>query len=185
MPQSPDTPNSAPSVKQTAAMYLTPKDLSERWRHSISVPTLANWRCASSRIKGPPYIKAGGRILYPVAKLDEWEALPGAKRRRTPCAHNGGKQRLNADLRPTRNVREGATKDMSDRASTNRPDIGATGCGLAVLGGLFGALAKAAAKLFSSQHDKTHCAAASRINRWSLVIPRARIETARAPRRFV
>lgn len=50
--------------------FLTPQDLSNHWSNSISVMTLANWR---SRGRGPQYVKVGGRVLYPAAKVAEWE----------------------------------------------------------------------------------------------------------------
>jgi len=49
--------------------------------------TLSNWRSLG---KGPPYVKAGGRIIYRKADLDRWleahardpEAPPRPRRRR-------------------------------------------------------------------------------------------------------
>jgi hypothetical protein len=46
---------------------LTPAELAERINGKTS--TLAAWR--SARI-GPPYIKAGGKILYPEADFEAW-----------------------------------------------------------------------------------------------------------------
>jgi hypothetical protein len=51
--------------------YLTPDELSARFRGEISVRTLANWRCLSV---GPRYTKIGGRVLYPLAEVEKWEA---------------------------------------------------------------------------------------------------------------
>ena len=50
--------------------YLTPEEVSERYRGKISVGTLRNWR--AMRI-GPAYLKHGKLILYPVEALDEWD----------------------------------------------------------------------------------------------------------------
>lgn len=50
--------------------YLTAKEVSDRWCGSIKVRTLNNWRNLGS---GPPFTKLGGRVLYPLDKLVEWE----------------------------------------------------------------------------------------------------------------
>lgn len=50
---------------------LTPAEVSERYRNTVTVRTLANWR---STRQGPPYVKVGGRVLYPKEGLLEWEA---------------------------------------------------------------------------------------------------------------
>lgn len=49
-------------------LHLTPDEASARLR--TPVKTLANWR---NRRVGPPYIKAGHRVLYPLDKLEAWE----------------------------------------------------------------------------------------------------------------
>jgi hypothetical protein len=49
-------------------LYLTSKELAHRWR--LSEQTLANWRHAR---KGPPFVRIGGRILYPIASLSDYE----------------------------------------------------------------------------------------------------------------
>lgn len=51
--------------------FLTPKELSDRWGGRITTRTLANWR--STQGSGPPYIKIGGAVLYPLDKLADWE----------------------------------------------------------------------------------------------------------------
>lgn len=51
--------------------YLTPEDLVARWGGSTTKGTLANWR---SKRKGPPYSKRGTRVVYPLDKLEAWEA---------------------------------------------------------------------------------------------------------------
>lgn len=51
--------------------YLTPEELSARFRGRIAVRTLSNWRCLGT---GPKFVKLGGRILYPLAEVEAWEA---------------------------------------------------------------------------------------------------------------
>jgi len=48
--------------------FLTSKELSDRWR--LSDQTLANWRYAG---KGPPFIRVGSRVLYPVEGINAFE----------------------------------------------------------------------------------------------------------------
>ncbi len=50
--------------------YLTAAEVSQRFGGSPSAGTLANWR---TRGEGPPYVKIGSRVLYPIEKLDAWE----------------------------------------------------------------------------------------------------------------
>lgn len=50
--------------------YLTPTEVSERFGNRISVRTLANWRYLGT---GPKFTRLGGRILYPIETLDDWE----------------------------------------------------------------------------------------------------------------
>lgn len=50
--------------------YLTPDELSARFRGEISTRTLANWRCLGT---GPRFTKIGGRVLYPLAEVLVWE----------------------------------------------------------------------------------------------------------------
>ncbi|MDF0601633.1 helix-turn-helix domain-containing protein [Psychromarinibacter sp. C21-152] len=50
--------------------YLTAEEVAERYRQEISVGTLRNWR--AMRV-GPPYVKVGKAVLYPVQELDEWD----------------------------------------------------------------------------------------------------------------
>lgn len=49
---------------------MTPQALVERWQNSITLITLATWR---SRKLGPRYVKIGGRVLYPLEGVEEWE----------------------------------------------------------------------------------------------------------------
>lgn len=51
-------------------LYLTPKELVIRYRNAVTLHTLANWR---SHGDGPPHTKIGGRVLYPVTSLFQWE----------------------------------------------------------------------------------------------------------------
>lgn len=50
--------------------YLTVEEVADRYRGSISLGTLRNWR--AMRI-GPAYVKIGKAVLYPVSDLDEWD----------------------------------------------------------------------------------------------------------------
>jgi hypothetical protein len=50
--------------------FLTPEEVSERYRGEITVGTLRNWRALKI---GPPYIKIGKAVLYPVDELDSWD----------------------------------------------------------------------------------------------------------------
>lgn len=52
------------------SFYLTPKEVSERYRGTISTRTLANWRSTGD---GPQFTKVGGRVLYSIASIEEWE----------------------------------------------------------------------------------------------------------------
>lgn len=52
------------------AQYLTPSELVNRYRGSITIRTLANWRSTG---EGPRYTKIGGRVLYPVDSVKTWE----------------------------------------------------------------------------------------------------------------
>lgn len=51
--------------------YLTPQEVSGRYKGQISIRTLANWRSSGD---GPAFTKIGGRVLYPLEKVMEWEA---------------------------------------------------------------------------------------------------------------
>jgi Helix-turn-helix domain len=50
--------------------FLTAEEVSERYRGSISVGTLRNWR--AMRI-GPTFVKIGKAVLYPTNELDAWD----------------------------------------------------------------------------------------------------------------
>lgn len=53
-----------------AAEYLTPAELVARYKGTITIRTLANWRSTG---EGPRYTKIGGRVLYPVEAVKTWE----------------------------------------------------------------------------------------------------------------
>jgi hypothetical protein len=50
--------------------YLTPQQVMDRYQGRIALQTLANWRYQGI---GPQYVKLGGKVLYPVEALIEWE----------------------------------------------------------------------------------------------------------------
>jgi hypothetical protein len=50
--------------------YLTAEEVSERYRGSVSVGTLRNWRAMKI---GPPFIKIGKAVLYPIDQLEAWD----------------------------------------------------------------------------------------------------------------
>lgn len=50
--------------------FLTAEEVSKRYRGEITVGTLRNWR--SMRI-GPPFVKIGKAVLYPISELDAWD----------------------------------------------------------------------------------------------------------------
>ncbi len=52
------------------AKFLTVEEVSQRYRGEISVGTLRNWR--TMRI-GPPFVKIGKAVLYPIEELDKWD----------------------------------------------------------------------------------------------------------------
>ena len=54
----------------TDLRFLTAEEVSERYRGEISIGTLRNWR--AMRI-GPPFVKIGKAVLYPIRELDAWD----------------------------------------------------------------------------------------------------------------
>lgn len=54
------------------SQFITPEDLIERYKGRISIKTLANWRTKGG---GPSYTKIGGKIMYPLSAVLEWEKL--------------------------------------------------------------------------------------------------------------
>ncbi|WP_322418802.1 helix-turn-helix domain-containing protein [Mesorhizobium huakuii] len=51
-------------------MFLTAEEVAERYRGTISLGTLRNWR--AKRI-GPAYVKLGKAVLYPIEELEMWD----------------------------------------------------------------------------------------------------------------
>jgi hypothetical protein len=62
-------PNKRFHPERAPAQHLRQIDLARRW--AVSEQTLANWRW---RKKGPPHLKIGGRILYRLADVEQYEA---------------------------------------------------------------------------------------------------------------
>lgn len=58
------------TTMQPSKIFFTANDLAQRWEGRVSVRTMANWR---SQATGPRYVKIGGRIVYPVEAVLEWE----------------------------------------------------------------------------------------------------------------
>lgn len=54
----------------TDQKYLTPEEVADRYRGTISIGTLRNWRFM--RI-GPAYLKVGKSVLYPINELEVWD----------------------------------------------------------------------------------------------------------------
>lgn len=50
--------------------FLTPEELVQRYKGTISVKTLANWRTKGG---GPEYTKIGGKIMYSLDAVLAWE----------------------------------------------------------------------------------------------------------------
>ncbi|TYO61384.1 helix-turn-helix domain-containing protein [Bradyrhizobium hipponense] len=50
--------------------FLTAEEVSERYRGSVSVGTLRNWRAMKI---GPTFVKIGKAVLYPAHELDAWD----------------------------------------------------------------------------------------------------------------
>lgn len=50
--------------------FLTPEEVAERYRGSISVGTLRNWRAMKI---GPSFVKIGKAVLYRVDELEAWD----------------------------------------------------------------------------------------------------------------
>ena len=50
--------------------FLTAEEVSERYRGSVSVGTLRNWRAMNI---GPAFVKIGKAVLYPAKELDAWD----------------------------------------------------------------------------------------------------------------
>ncbi len=50
--------------------FLTPKELTKRYKGKINERTLANWR---SKGEGPAWVKVGGRVMYELTDVKAWE----------------------------------------------------------------------------------------------------------------
>ena len=50
--------------------FLSGPELASRWK--LSHQTLANWRHAG---KGPPFIRVGARVLYPLEGIHAYERI--------------------------------------------------------------------------------------------------------------
>lgn len=55
-----------------AEKFLTPQELVARYKNAITARTLANWRSTG---QGPAYVKVGGRVLYALSAVLQWEAI--------------------------------------------------------------------------------------------------------------
>ena len=54
-----------------ATEFLTPLQLAQRWVGVVTTGTLANWR---SKGVGPSFTKLRGRVVYPLAAVQDYEA---------------------------------------------------------------------------------------------------------------
>lgn len=61
--------------------FLTPEEVAERYRGSVSVGTLRNWRAMKI---GPYYVKIGKAVLYRIEELEAWD-----EKNRVKCVHHG------------------------------------------------------------------------------------------------
>lgn len=50
--------------------FLTAEEVAERYRGSVSVGTLRNWRAMKI---GPSFVKIGKAVLYPIEELEAWD----------------------------------------------------------------------------------------------------------------
>ncbi len=56
--------------KMNDDQYMTPTELAVRWRDRVNIRTLANWRSSG---QGPKFVKIGGRVLYLLKFIEEYE----------------------------------------------------------------------------------------------------------------
>lgn len=61
----------------SASKFLTPEEVTERYRGGVSVGTLRNWRAMKI---GPSFVKIGKAVLYPIEELEAWD-----ERNRVQC----------------------------------------------------------------------------------------------------
>lgn len=59
-----------PNSTTASEAMLSVEDLIARWRGQVKATTLATWR---SRRLGPSYVKVGGRVLYPLSAVTDYE----------------------------------------------------------------------------------------------------------------
>lgn len=57
---------------QEGVVYLTEKELFDRWQGKISASTLRKWRLLK-KLRGPAFVKFEGHILYPLDFIEEYE----------------------------------------------------------------------------------------------------------------
>lgn len=50
--------------------FITPRELVARYKNRVTERTLANWRSTG---QGPRFVKIGGRVMYPIVRVIEWE----------------------------------------------------------------------------------------------------------------
>jgi hypothetical protein len=64
---------SAEAVKTEAAQdqFLTPEELVQRYKGTITLRTLINWRYTK---EGPAWTKIGRTVLYGLSDVEAWEA---------------------------------------------------------------------------------------------------------------
>jgi len=63
-------PNGYTESSMDERKYLTAEEVSERYRGSVSVGTLRNWRAMKV---GPTFVKIGKAVLYPIDELEAWD----------------------------------------------------------------------------------------------------------------
>lgn len=56
-------------MSEAIKKYLTTEEVAARFR--VAKGTVNNWRNLG---KGPPFSKRGARVVYPLDKLEAWEA---------------------------------------------------------------------------------------------------------------
>lgn len=74
--------------------FLTIDEVVRRYRNEISEGTLGNWRV---RKVGPPFVKIGRAVLYPIDELEAWD------RRNMVVCDDGrvvGRRRIRAERHP-------------------------------------------------------------------------------------
>jgi len=57
--------------KREEPTFLTEAEVVDRYRGAIARGTLRNWR---AQRRGPPFVKVGKSVLYPLRALEAWEA---------------------------------------------------------------------------------------------------------------